>query len=586
MTLFLNAEPLPAGKRAVDLEAAIRKTMKMFGLKMSYLSQGISDEEGAVQNCLVSMLSNEKVYVCLAHKLQTIIKHAFQCSAKAYKRDYDDDAFMFFERIRKLIAFFTSSPKRTRALKRLQDAKSKVGLLKFSTTRRSGCYNALGRLNRLKNAIIRYFHSTSEKDSSVNLDDGDWRLVPQILLMLDVLNKTTVYLQYKELPVFSMRLVLLNNIRDTFKSLNEGKENKVMVDSCLIEGKLRGALARKMCKRFLERFNEAFARDLEASAIEDERTSIEKLVMFCDPRTRKHSVSYAAGKFAVSLNDNLVNVVDDLYDTKVLEETELESRAAKRDREEQHYDKLIRMSPVEERCEIEMTPEKKKSSLSSIEAKDVLDRLLTVPYSEHCSPFHFLRKEVDARSPFNAPETFWHDLGKKHFLLMPIAKRIVCGLTMELTSTFQESVFSYGGSTTTGTQNRTGPLRLSARAFVRFNYGYVAEEFEARFNELIHSAIVADIKERYKKLFEAFNDEEDPLVAQENLGAEREDQSCPICFNINWMVLSVADFPGQRIRCDEVGCSLGDKPIPHLETFLACQTCNQWDICMLCLNRD
>ena len=85
VTIFLRAEPLIAGKRASDLSKAIKKSMLLSDLKPEYFVQAIADEEGAVQNCLKSLFPKSNVSVCLAHKLATLIKHAFACSPKPNK---------------------------------------------------------------------------------------------------------------------------------------------------------------------------------------------------------------------------------------------------------------------------------------------------------------------------------------------------------------------------------------------------------------------------------------------------------------------------------------------------------------------
>ena len=299
ITLFLCAQPLPSGKKAVLLEDAIRKCLERFGLKLSYFAQGVADAEGAVQNCLVSLLSQSKVYVCLCHELATLTRPVFQCAAKPYKLDYCDDLYRFFARIKRLITFFRMAPKKMRQLKRLQHGKSKVTLLQWSTTRWDGALFGLARINRLRTALIEYFVGTSEKyDATLPLSEADWKVIPELLVMLFCVHKTTKFLQYKEVCIFSMRPVLLNNLRAWFQHLKEGKEQKISIDETVVQCKVRTRLGKLALNRFLEQFDERFgnelklkSRDADFERKHKEKRVVERLDLFLDPRTRNYSVS-------------------------------------------------------------------------------------------------------------------------------------------------------------------------------------------------------------------------------------------------------------------------------------------------------
>ncbi len=116
--------------------------MLLFDLNPEYFVQAIADEEGAVQNCLKSLFPKSNISVCLAHKLATLIKHAFACSPKPYKRDAFPEGLEFFRKARLVISHFTSSPKRTRALMRLQKGSKKLALKKANCTRLNGVYES------------------------------------------------------------------------------------------------------------------------------------------------------------------------------------------------------------------------------------------------------------------------------------------------------------------------------------------------------------------------------------------------------------------------------------------------------------
>ena len=158
-----------------------------------------------------------------------------------------------------------------------------------------------------------------------------------------------------------------------------------------------------------------------------------------------------------------------------------------------------------------------------------------MPFS-NCTPFQFLRKEVDVRSPFNNPAKFWFQKAQENLLLEPLAKRVIVTITQELASSFQESSFSYTGQVSSGTQNRALPLRLTARTFVKCNLEYVREAYEARFHELAISDLANDIKEGYSEFFAEINDLSEPLEAteQEDRLTSLDQRSCPNCGELNW----------------------------------------------------
>ena len=159
VTVLLASEPIVKGKTAEDLKLLIKGCLSKFNIEMSWVKKCVADEEGAVQNCLKELFN--EVDVCMAHKLQTLIRHAFGLSKKMFKKNPFKKGFYFFQKIKSLVAYFSKSPKRTRLLKKIQkeylelsnkkfNQSNLVGVLKFSGTRWSGAFMALSRLFRLK----------------------------------------------------------------------------------------------------------------------------------------------------------------------------------------------------------------------------------------------------------------------------------------------------------------------------------------------------------------------------------------------------------------------------------------------------
>ena len=165
-TALLACEPLIEGKTASELTVLIKGCLAKFEIDLFWIHACIGDEEGAVQNALKSICSNTSI--CMAHKLQTMIRHAFALGKKPYKKDPFHEGFDFFQKVRALISFFTKSPMRLRQLKKIQAEHyrsinqkfTKNDLLvplKFSGTRWSGAFQALGRLQRLALHIQKFF---------------------------------------------------------------------------------------------------------------------------------------------------------------------------------------------------------------------------------------------------------------------------------------------------------------------------------------------------------------------------------------------------------------------------------------------
>ena len=60
---------------------------------MSWFKKCVADEEGAVQNCLKDLFN--ELDVCMAHKLQTLIRHAFGLSKKFFKKSIQKRFLLF-----------------------------------------------------------------------------------------------------------------------------------------------------------------------------------------------------------------------------------------------------------------------------------------------------------------------------------------------------------------------------------------------------------------------------------------------------------------------------------------------------------
>jgi len=165
-TIVFHCAPLLTGKRESDLQILLNGVLKSFNLKKHHILQTVSDDEGSIRNALKNNFFLSDHQKCLAHRIQTLLKHSFAFGQREYKRDPFELGKLWFDKIRKLVSYFTTSPKRTRLLKevqtdKLEEGQKPLGMKKFSATRWSGTHAVLLRLIRLKDALREY----SEKHS-------------------------------------------------------------------------------------------------------------------------------------------------------------------------------------------------------------------------------------------------------------------------------------------------------------------------------------------------------------------------------------------------------------------------------------
>ena len=83
--------------------------MKQLKIENHYVIQSVSDDEGAVRNCMRRTFPNAGYSTCLAHKIQTTLKHGLALASKEYKRDPFPLAFEFWERVRGLVSVHTKN---------------------------------------------------------------------------------------------------------------------------------------------------------------------------------------------------------------------------------------------------------------------------------------------------------------------------------------------------------------------------------------------------------------------------------------------------------------------------------------------
>ena len=111
ITVLLEAKALKKGKSAAELEKLVKHTLQTFGNTKAMIIQSISDEEKAVQNCFLRLeITGKKGHdSCLAHVLQTALRHALGFSRVPFKTDPFPVGHKFYIRVLALNAYFSKA---------------------------------------------------------------------------------------------------------------------------------------------------------------------------------------------------------------------------------------------------------------------------------------------------------------------------------------------------------------------------------------------------------------------------------------------------------------------------------------------
>ena len=204
-----------------------------------------------------------------------------------------EKGWKFFGKCRKLINYFNNSNKRAERLKRLQPAGEEVKLLTFSATRWTGCFVSLARLHRLSGAIQEFFRKLSQKErpKGIMFTDKEWRLIPELLLMLKPFYDATVRMQFKHKPVGSYKYLIINDVVSSLRRLSE-KDARVSFKfdkTAITKGKIVSRMGKTALKRLTDEFLEVFVRSV-APLVPEEKT--ESDLMFFDPRMKKWAMTF------------------------------------------------------------------------------------------------------------------------------------------------------------------------------------------------------------------------------------------------------------------------------------------------------
>ena len=637
VTVVLYCAPLEEGKAADKLEKIISSVIAQMNIEKGHIIQSISDAEGCVTNSFNQAFPDSPHYTCLAHELQTCMKHAL--GLQKYKEDACVEGEEFFDKLRTLVAHFTISPLRTSKLLRYQEKdhvkemkalvetellttekrrKFFVGMTKFSTTRWSAAYKVCLRLLRLKKHIDQYFYD--EEIDDVNLNSEEWAALKQIAVLLSPFSTITTLLQHKEKSIAGARYLFLATLRHNLDLLKKGKSLTIKGEEGV---QIKSSITKKLPKLMLERldiyFNHYFGDFLD----EVERTSAPKkgkkkesmlnekefrlnaCAMYLDPRIR----SWMWEKGNLYCQSRLRDACDSMLPPrKEAPTSENRSETARVEINTPIIRRSTRLSP-QKQPEASTTDKmfdfgrterrKKKKKVTSTDR--LLNEYEMVPLGceinnvfdcfleKESSSSKKRKREGKAKAVLN-PYTWWTETEERHPNLEPLAKLARRVLPTEQGSIFSEQQFSHAKRVTSGTRARTGVKALNSRQFVKYNMPLMKTDFSSALETLEKKSgqylkAVRDLPDAIKTSIElppTDDIEEESLLEEEAFIVERE---CIFCENELLKVLNTADYK-KVIYCDAPDCSRKEKGLKRGTEFLGCTSCRKCDICLACHARD
>ena len=200
--------------------------------------------------------------------------------------------------------------------------------------------------------------------------------------------------------------------------------------------------------------------------------------------------------------------------------------------------------------------------------------------------------EDEAEPEIKNVASYWLNIMERVPTLEPLGKFFLRILCCQLSSSFSESIFSFGGNTSSGNQSRCGPLRLNARMFIRFNYEILEEMFESRIHELTCGKKRESVARSVAGLFKKVNDTT-VATGGEDVVEDNDSESslsgfyrtpCPICNCFEFELVTYTEKMKEDkvdVTCDCLQCTHRGLLKVKME-FFACKHCDNYDVCLTC----
>ena len=482
-------------------------------------------------------------------------------------------------------------------------------------------------------AYLDKYEEVSELEESKALSKMDWKVMREVVAMLEPFHLITKYLQFKTRSVSSCTLPFLTHIQGVLSKLKRGlgveTEIGKQVEIVTITTVLRKQMIKRLYKRFLfdfecfiDCFKETDATKVSKAVLNQDKHHL--AIMWLDPRTRVWIEQRTNVHYHNLMKEAAMNLVTEQPEERVIgfssEILGLTPKKKKRSlakrqistrnspvkevmsRFERHKAKFAHMnvahSPV--------SPVSSETNLSPEESAVNRYTTLTTPAWNVFESFYTGSGEEKQEEDPLCPFKWWNKQLKVDPSLKPIAQAAFKALTIMNTSTFSEQHFTSAKISTSGQRARTGVVALNRRQFVKYNFQVVSKEFNVnRFN--LHDKAgyygekVANLLKRYELDIESLELEEEMLLQhqedqQDNFSVSTlastfvdnfstsVEKWCLSCHHYSLVKKNINDFKVNTIRCSMDDCKRATKRVKPNEDFYMCTNCTGWDMCIQCYN--
>lgn len=548
---------------------------------------------------------------CFLHDLQTDVKHASAMGHVAYKRDPFDQGKVWWERMRKLVANFTTSTKEQLFLsdiqqelidkgevnrrKRIQEAKANgenirdtkpkpLSMVTYSVTRWTGAMRLLARLMRIKSSLMEYFKRKEDMENKVHsckMSDLRWTEVEQMSAVFYPVFITTKKMQGERYICRSYAMLF---IEDIINYLEVSCTSKIQFE-CIETGEPRQVTISKPVVMA--------TRDRLLSNLKDRYSLFEDndvLSMTVDPRTLGAILQHDDGYYCETAKRLLVELVEAIIKAENRNRTGLTEAnhiMSTEDADDEQTNQPFQFGQRKKRRLNGNTSQAGRVKSARESANEEVERYMaSLPYvqkyGEDFDPMELLTTENPLDWLKERVAVFPH--------VFKVAARI---LSAPRTSAFQERVFSYTGLDTSKKRSSLSVKRINVRQCIKMNSSGLVHNWKEALPEIKKRVKAESSKEEINPAELIANDSVRSLVENldKGVGIHEPTYSPPVarCIHCVYSILKNmkcdrTNAGGGSLRCDGENCcgSSENRKINIGDPFYSCLSCSNYDLCLKC----
>jgi hypothetical protein len=179
-------------------------------------------------------------------------------------------------------------------------------------------------------------------------------------------------------------------------------------------------------------------------------------------------------------------------------------------------------------------------------------------------------KLIKSEDPFE----WWSTKVKERQSFKNLARLACMLLSHPLSSAWSETIFSYAGTQCSGKRSRLKVERLNCKQLIKSNCSLLSElDWQL-------------LPERIQEIEKQKDDKFGILEAEELNNVLLQERSCPHCTNSVLEGLKNTSRTQGVVKCDHEECQLHQNLITADAYYYGCKTCNEWDLCMQCFQKD